>query len=100
MLFGEARQLAQLDARRRHIIVRHENIRHQRHRGIDPIGLEIGHAFGGENFVDVTRSGHEIAGKKALAAAGWNIKDVRSFHPYDDFLIAIVIQLDLCERMT
>ncbi len=42
----------------------------------------------------MTRSGHEIAGKKALASAGWNIKDVRSFHPYDDFLIAIVIQLE------
>ena len=24
----------------------------------------------------------------ARAAAGWNIKDVRSFHPYDDFIIA------------
>ena len=42
----------------------------------------------------MTRSGHEIAGKKALAQAGWNIKDVRSFHPYDDFLIALVIQFE------
>ena len=27
-------------------------------------------------------------------AAGWDIKDVRSFHPYDDFLIALVIQFE------
>jgi acetyl-CoA acetyltransferase len=50
--------------------------------------------LGGENFVDVTRSGHEIAGTKALKTAGLDIKDVRSFHPYDDFLIALVIQLE------
>jgi acetyl-CoA acetyltransferase len=68
-------------------------------QGLDKIVIPIGYAertnfLGGENLVDVTRSGHEIAGKKALAAAGLNIKDVRSFHPYDDFLIAIVIQFE------
>jgi acetyl-CoA acetyltransferase len=68
-------------------------------KGINKYVIPVGYAertnfLGGENFVDVTRSGHEIAGKKALAEAGWNIKDVRSFHPYDDFLIAIVIQLE------
>ena len=65
-------------------------------KGIKKYVVPLGYAertnfLGGENLVDVTRSGHEIAGKKALAAAGWNIKDVRSFHPYDDFLIALVI---------
>src|SRR4029077_19751228 len=65
------------------------------HKGVIPIGYaERTNFLGGENFVDVTRSGHEIAGKKALAAAGGNIKDVCSFHPYDYFLIAIVIQLE------
>jgi acetyl-CoA acetyltransferase len=65
------------------------------HKCVIPIGYaERTNFLGGENFVDVTRSGHEIAGQKALAAAGLDIKDVRSFHPYDDFLIAIVIQFE------
>ena len=51
-------------------------------KGLNKYVIPVGYAertnfLGGENFVDVTRSGHEIAGKKALAAAGWNIKDVR-----------------------
>jgi acetyl-CoA acetyltransferase len=65
------------------------------HKSVIPIGYaERTNFLGGENFVDVTRSGHEIAGKKALAAAGLDIKDVRSFHPYDDFLIALVMQFE------
>jgi acetyl-CoA acetyltransferase len=65
------------------------------HRYVIPIGYaERTNFLGGENFVDVTRSGHEIAGKKALLAAGLDIKDIRSFHPYDDFLIALVIQFE------
>jgi acetyl-CoA acetyltransferase len=68
-------------------------------KGLKNCVIPIGYAertnfLGGEGLVDVTRSGHEIAAKKALAAAGWNIKDVRSFHPYDDFLIALVIQFE------
>jgi acetyl-CoA acetyltransferase len=68
-------------------------------KGLNKCVIPIGYAertnfLGGENFVDVTRSGHEIAGKKALAAAGLDIKGIKSFHPYDDFLIAIVIQFE------
>jgi acetyl-CoA acetyltransferase len=68
-------------------------------KGIKKYVIPLGYAertnfLGGEGLVDVTRSGHEVAAKKALATAGWNIKDVRSFHPYDDFLIALVIQLE------
>ena len=68
-------------------------------KGLDNCVIPIGYGErtnfkGGENFVDVTRSGHEAAGKKALAQAGVAIKDIRSFHPYDDFLIAIVMQLE------
>jgi acetyl-CoA acetyltransferase len=68
-------------------------------KGLNKCVIPIGYAertnfLGGEGLVDVTRSGHEIAAKKTLAQAGWNIKDVRSFHPYDDFLIALVIQFE------
>jgi acetyl-CoA acetyltransferase len=70
-----------------------------REKGLNNCVIPIGYAertnfLGGENLVDVTRSGHEIAGKKALANAGLSIKDIRSFHPYDDFLIALVIQFE------
>ena len=58
---------------------------------IIPIGYAERTNFkGGENLVDVTKSGHEICGKKALGEAGLSIKDIASFHPYDDFIIAIM----------
>ena len=63
-------------------------------KGLNKCVIPIGYAertnfLGGENLVDVTRSGHEVAGKKALGAgrAGAS-RTSRSFHPYDDFLIA------------
>jgi acetyl-CoA acetyltransferase len=43
---------------------------------------------------DITAVGHTAAGGKALQRAGMSIKDVQMFHPYDDFLIAIVLQLE------
>src|SRR3979411_2322324 len=62
---------------------------------IIPIGYaELTNFKGGENLVDVTKSGHEICGTKALGAAGLGIKNVASFHPYDDFIIAIMLQLE------
>src|SRR5882757_8352145 len=64
-------------------------------RTIIPIGYAERTNFkGGENLVDVTKSGHEICGKKALGAAAIGIKDIASFHPYDDFIIAIMLQLE------
>jgi acetyl-CoA acetyltransferase len=64
-------------------------------KSIIPIGYaEMTNFKGGENLVDVTKSGHEVAGRKALAAAGLGIKDVASFHPYDDFIIAIMLQFE------
>lgn len=64
-------------------------------RFVVPIGYgERTNFLGGENFVDVTRSGHEACGKRALAQAGLALKDVASFHPYDDFIVAIMLQLE------
>jgi acetyl-CoA acetyltransferase len=48
-----------------------------------------------ENIVDVTESGHSAAGKKALTMAGLAPRDIASFHPYDDFIIAIMLQLEM-----
>jgi acetyl-CoA acetyltransferase len=47
------------------------------------------------NIVDVTESGHSVAGKRAFAMAGIGPRDVASFHPYDDFIIAIMLQLEM-----
>jgi acetyl-CoA acetyltransferase len=68
-------------------------------KGLDKCVIPLGYAertnfLGGENFVDVTRSGHEVAGRKALSRAGLGIKDIASFHPYDEFIIAIMMQFE------
>lgn len=48
-----------------------------------------------ENIVDITQSGHAVAGRRAFAMAGLSPKDICSLHPYDDFLIAIGLQLEM-----
>ncbi|MGE3992076.1 thiolase family protein [Pseudorhodoplanes sp.] len=49
----------------------------------------------GRNNTDITTSGHGIAGKKALAMAGIGLNDIGSFHPYDDFIIAIMLTMEM-----
>ena len=48
-----------------------------------------------ENIVDVTDTGHMPAGAKAFKQAGMSAKDIASFHPYDDFIIAMMLQLEM-----
>ncbi len=48
-----------------------------------------------ENIVDVTNTGHMPAGLKAFKQAGMTAKDIKSFHPYDDFIIAMMLQLEM-----
>lgn len=43
---------------------------------------------------DITVVGQQAAGRKAFAAAGLSVGDIEMFHPYDDFLIAIVLQFE------
>lgn len=68
-------------------------------KGLSNCVIPIGYAErtnyrGGEGMVDVTWSGHKAAGKRALEIAGMSLKDVASFHPYDDFIIAIMLQFE------
>lgn len=49
----------------------------------------------GENIVEITETGHLPAGKRAFAQAGLTPSDIASFHPYDDFIIAIMLQLEM-----
>ena len=48
-----------------------------------------------ENIVDVTDTGHMPAGERALKQAGLSAKDIKSFHPYDDFIIAMMLQFEM-----
>ncbi len=48
-----------------------------------------------ENVVDVTESGHLAAGQRAFARAGLKPADIASIHPYDDFIIAIMMQMEM-----
>jgi acetyl-CoA acetyltransferase len=57
-----------------------------------PIGYgEITNFRGNDMQADITVSGFSVAGPKALKQAGMTPKDVRMIHPYDDFLIALMI---------
>lgn len=46
-------------------------------------------------IVDPTVTGHRVAGERAFAQAGLKPSDIASFHPYDDFIIAIMMQLEM-----
>jgi acetyl-CoA acetyltransferase len=49
----------------------------------------------GEAVVDITETGHLVAGEKAFRQAGMKPKDMGSFHPYDDFIIAMMFQMEM-----
>lgn len=53
------------------------------------------------NLPDITESGHAYAGAKAMKAAGLNHKQISMIQPYDDFIIAMMIQFEMlgfCKR--
>lgn len=54
-----------------------------------------------DNMPDITESGHLVAGKRAFTQAGLTPKDIGMVHPYDDFLIALLLQFEMlgfCKR--
>ncbi len=62
---------------------------------IHPVGYgEITNFRGTEPLADITESGFTVAGPKALAQAGMTPKDIRMIHPYDDFLIAVLLTFE------
>jgi acetyl-CoA acetyltransferase len=48
-----------------------------------------------ESIVDVTETGHSVAGAKAFKQAGITAREIASFHPYDDFIIAMMLQMEM-----
>lgn len=71
-------------------------------KAVYPVGYgEVANYKVDDLLADITESGFSVAGPKALAQAGMAAQDVRMFQPYDDFLIAIMLQLEqigFCKR--
>ncbi|WP_146687208.1 thiolase family protein [Bradyrhizobium canariense] len=62
---------------------------------VHPVGYrEISNFDPQQSIDDITRTGFSIVGPQVLGDTGWRSSDIQSFHPYDDFLIAIILQLE------
>ncbi|HYH22888.1 MAG TPA: thiolase family protein [Azospirillum sp.] len=71
-------------------------------RMVHPVAYaEITNFNGAEATPDITETGFGVVGPKALKQADLAASDIRMFHPYDDFTIAVQIQLEqigFCKR--
>ena len=64
-------------------------------KAVYPVGYgEVTNYKVDDLLADITETGFTVAGPKALAQAGMKPADIRMFQPYDDFLIAILLQLE------
>lgn len=62
---------------------------------------EITNFDGANQTPDITETGHSVVGPEVLKMARMKPKDVDMFHPYDDFLIAVMLKLEqigFCKR--
>jgi acetyl-CoA acetyltransferase len=65
-------------------------------RFVVPVGYgELSNLHAARSISDATETGHRIAGERAFKQAGLKPKDIGSFQPYDDFIIAILLQLEM-----
>jgi acetyl-CoA acetyltransferase len=69
-------------------------------RGFKKIAVPVGYGErtmyrSSEAIVDPSETGHKVAGDRAFKQAGLKPADIGSFHPYDDFIIAIMMQLEM-----
>jgi acetyl-CoA acetyltransferase len=69
-------------------------------KGLDKIVVPVGYGErttyrASESIVDVTDTGHRIAGERAFKQAGMKPSEIGSIHPYDDFIIAIMLQFEM-----
>ena len=64
-------------------------------KAVYPTGYaELTHYKLTEPMTEITDSGFLEVGPRALKQAGLKASDIQSFHPYDDFIIAIMMQLE------
>lgn len=65
-------------------------------RMVHPIGFGERDNHGVSNpQTNILETGHCLAGPKALAQAGMTVKDIDMFQPYDDFIIAVMLQMEM-----
>ena len=82
------------------------NVKRARQKGVPRFAVPIGYGErtnfrGSEPLFDPTESGHAIAGERAFRMAGLRPKDIACIQAYDDFVIAILLQMEmlgLCGR--
>jgi acetyl-CoA acetyltransferase len=55
---------------------------------------ELTNVHGDDPAPDITETGHARIAPRVFAQAGLKPGDIRMFHPYDDFTIAVVMQLE------
>lgn len=55
---------------------------------------ELTNAYGREPLADITKNGFDAIAPVLFAQAGLQPADIRMFHPYDDFTIAVQMQLE------
>jgi acetyl-CoA acetyltransferase len=71
-------------------------------RAVYPVSYaEITNFNGDDPAPDITETGFSVVGPAALAQAEMTARDVQQFHPYDDFTIAVLMQLEqigFCHR--
>lgn len=75
-------------------------VRDAEKRGLTKCVIPIGYGErtnfqASQAIADPTDTGHRPAGAKCFAQAGLRPADIASFHPYDDFIIAILMQLEM-----
>jgi acetyl-CoA acetyltransferase len=71
-------------------------------RPVYPVAYaEITNFAGDDPAPDVTETGFSVVGPAALAQAGLAAREIQQFHPYDDFTIAVLMQMEqigFCRR--
>jgi acetyl-CoA acetyltransferase len=64
-------------------------------RRVHPVAYaEIANFNGAAPTPDITETGFGVVGPEALAKAGLTPAAIQQFHPYDDFLVAVMLQLE------
>ncbi len=77
------------------LLTSRENAERRGMKAIYPTAYEELSGFNVDQpMAEILESGFQKAGPRALARAGMKASDIQSFHPYDDFLIAIMLQLE------
>lgn len=69
-------------------------------RGVSRMAVPVGYGErtnyrAAEPIVDPTETGHKVAGARAFKQAGLTPADMGSIHLYDDFIIALMLQMEM-----